>query len=212
MPEVAAEVAVLAKAPVPGFAKTRLVPALGPDGAANLQRRLTERAVRTAVEARIGRVTLWCAPDTEHESFAALKVRFGLPLEAQPSGDLGHRMLAAFEAAAPGSLVLMGADCPSLIAQDLRDAARALAEGADVAIAPAEDGGYGLIAARRPLPILFREMPWSTPWVASLTRERAEAAGLVLRQIRTVWDVDTPADYRRLVDEGLLWSERVVMG
>jgi hypothetical protein len=210
MPEI--EVAVLAKAPVPGFAKTRLIPALGPEGAAHLQRRLTERAVRIAVEAGIGPVTLWCAPDTAHEFFAALAARFGLALAPQAASDLGGRMLACFEAAAPKSLVLIGADCPSLIPQDLRDAARALAGGADAALAPAEDGGYGLVAARRPLPVLFRDMPWSTPWVASLTRERAAAAGLRLAEIRTVWDVDTPADYRRLVDEGLLWSERAVPG
>ena len=75
-----------------------------------------------------------------------------------------------------------------------------------------EDGGYGLVAARKPLPVLFREMPWSTPWVASLTRERAAAAQLKLAELRTLWDVDTPADYRRLVEAGLLWNERVVMG
>ena len=212
MPEAAVEVAVLAKAPVPGFAKTRLIPALGPEGAAHLQRRLTERAVRIAVEAGIGPVTLWCAPDASHESFAALAARFGLALAPQAPGDLGGRMLACFEAAAPKGLVLIGTDCPSLTPQDLRDAARALAGGADAALAPAEDGGYGLIAARRTLPVLFRDMPWSTPWVASLTRERAAAAGLKLAELRPVWDVDTPADYRRLVDEGLLWSERAAPG
>jgi glycosyltransferase A (GT-A) superfamily protein (DUF2064 family) len=55
-------------------------------------------------------------------------------------------------------------------------------------------------------------MPWSTPWVASLTRDRAAAAQLKLAELRTLWDVDTPADYRRLVEAGLLWNERVVMG
>jgi uncharacterized protein len=206
------EVAVLAKAPVPGFAKTRLIPTLGLEGAAHLQRRLMERAVRTAVEARVGPVTLWCAPDAEHEAFAALGARFDLALVGQPSGDLGQRMLASFEAAGPGAAIVIGTDCPALDARDLRDAAELLADGVDVAIVPVEDGGYGLIAARRPLPVLFCEMPWSTPWVASLTRERAAAAGLRLSKLRTLWDVDTPADYRRLVEAGLLWNERVVMG
>ena len=195
---------MLAKAPVPGFAKTRLIPVLGLNGAAELQRRLTERAVRTALEAKLGPVTLWCAPDAEHEAFADLEARFGIALAPQPTGDLGNRMLAAFEAAAPHRLVLIGSDCPSLAPQDLRDAADALAGGADVVIAPVEDGGYGLVAADRPRPILFRAMPWSTAWVASLTRERAAAAALRLIEIRAVWDVDTPADYRRLVAAGLL--------
>jgi rSAM/selenodomain-associated transferase 1 len=206
------EVAILARAPVPGFAKTRLIPALGLDGAAHLQRRLMERAVRTAIEARIGPVTLWCTPDAEHEAFAAIAARFDLTLAVQAPGDLGDRMLAGFEAASPRGAVLIGTDCPALDARDLRDAADLLADGTEVVIAPVEDGGYGLVAAWKPLPVLFREMPWSTPWVASLTRDRAAAAQLKLAELRTLWDVDTPADYRRLVEAGLLWNERVVMG
>jgi rSAM/selenodomain-associated transferase 1 len=198
------EVAVLARAPVPGFAKTRLIPLLGREGAAALQARLTEHAVRTALAARVGPVTLWCAPDTQHESFAALSARFGPKLAAQPEGDLGRRMLAAFEAAAPSALVLIGNDCPCFTPEDLRAAADVLTGGADVAIAPAEDGGYGLIAARRPLPILFQDMPWGSATVASLTRERAARTGLKLAELRTVWDVDTPADCRRLAASGLL--------
>jgi glycosyltransferase A (GT-A) superfamily protein (DUF2064 family) len=104
----------------------------------------------------------------------------------------------------PRPLELIGTDCPSLGAQDLRDAADALRGGADVAITPAEDGGYGLIAARCPMPILFRDMPWSTAKIMSLTRERARAAGLMLVERQTTWDVDTPADYERLVASGLL--------
>ncbi|HKH33461.1 MAG TPA: TIGR04282 family arsenosugar biosynthesis glycosyltransferase [Beijerinckiaceae bacterium] len=198
------EVAVFAKAPVPGFTKTRLIPVLRPGGAAAFQRKLMEQAVRTALEAGIGPATLWCAPDPSHQAFADLAARFAVGLAPQVSGDLGARMLAAFDAAAPRPLVLIGTDCPSLGAQDLRDAADALRGGADVAIAPAEDGGYGLIAAHCPMPILFRDMPWSTAKVMSLTRERARAAGLTLVERQTIWDVDTPADYERLVASGLL--------
>ena len=109
--------------------------------------------------------------------------------------------------------MLIGTDCPVARRRAIcATRPTALVDGADVVIAPAEDGGYGLIAARQPLPVLFREMPWSTPWVAALTRERAAAAQLRLAELRTIWDVDTPADYRRLVEAGLLWNERVVMG
>jgi rSAM/selenodomain-associated transferase 1 len=198
------EVAVFAKAPIPGFAKTRLIPLLGAAGAAELQRRLTERAVATAAAAAVGPVTLWAAPDAGHGAFAALRAAFGMALVAQTAGDLGERMLAAFETAAPNALVLIGNDCPCLSAEDLRDAADALARGADIAMAPTEDGGYGLIASRAPWPALFREMPWSTKEVARLTRERASAAGLKLAELRTVWDVDTPSDHERLMRSRLL--------
>lgn len=207
MPETA--LAVFAKAPVPGFAKTRLIPALGAAGAARLQEVLTERAIETALAAEIGPVTLWCAPDAAHPVFRALGLRFPIALADQPQGDLGARMLGAFAAGAGRPLVLIGADCPCLEPDDLRAAALVLAEGADVVIAPAEDGGYGLIAAARPFPALFQDMPWSTDRVAALTRARASAASLRMHQLRLVWDVDVPADYARLAASRLIDFGRV---
>jgi len=199
-----AAVAVLAKAPVAGFAKTRLIPRLGPKGAADLQARLTERALRTALASGVGPVTLWCAPDPGHPAFVEAAARHGLALREQPEGDIGRRMLAAFEANREGDLVLIGTDCPALGPDDLRDAAGALAGGADLALHPAEDGGYGLIAARAPPPALFEGVPWSTDAVARLTLERAGDLGLRVAVLRTVWDVDHPADYERLLRSGLL--------
>lgn len=194
-------VAVLAKAPVPGFAKTRLMPRLGPEGAADLQARLTQRALTTALQAGIGPVTLWCAPDEAHPAFQAARDWHGVALARQPEGDIGARMLAAF-AASPGPVVLTGTDCPILAPEDLRAALAAL-DGADVALCPAEDGGYGLIAARGPLPVLFEGVPWSTGEVTGATLARAEGAGLSVALLRTIWDVDVPEDYERLVASGI---------
>lgn len=199
----AVAVAVFAKAPVAGYAKTRLVPCLGAEGAAALQERLVAHALATAVAAGIGPVTLWCAPDAGRPFFQDIARRTGVALAAQPEGDLGARMLAAFEAAGR-PLVLIGTDCPVLTAADLRAAAAALGGRADVAMAPAEDGGYGLIAARRPFPFLFADMPWSTDQVAALTDARARNAGLKLTLLQTIWDVDTPADLERLTSSGLM--------
>lgn len=196
MPEDAA-VAIFAKAPIPGFAKSRLIPLIGASGAATLQARLIRHMVGIAIEAGIGPVTLWGAPDTDHPAFRDAAARHGTGLRAQPEGDLGARMAAAFAASA-GPLVLVGTDCPMLTPQDLRDTVTALRRGADAVIAPAEDGGYGLIAAARPIPELFDDMPWSTDQVAALTRARVQAAGLDLVELRLIWDVDTPDDYRRL--------------
>ena len=202
-PEVA--VAVFAKAPIPGFAKTRLIPRLGEDGAAALQGRLIDQALRTACAAATGPVTLWCAPDADDPELRAAAARHGVERATQAGGDLGAKMLACFAAVTPERpLVLIGTDCPALTPTDLREAAEALAAGADVVIAPAEDGGYGLIAASRPLPYLFEAMPRGTDEVAALTLWRARAQGLDLVTIRTIWDVDTPADYERLRNEGLL--------
>src|SRR3984957_2874419 len=121
-------VAILAKAPLPGLAKTRLAPALGADGAAALQARLIERAVETARTANIGPITLWAAPDQDHPAFQTLAALFGVAPARQPDGDLGLRMLAALEAA-DGPALVIGTDCPALQPAHLRAAAAALAGG-----------------------------------------------------------------------------------
>ncbi len=190
--------AVLAKAPVPGLAKTRLIPALGPQGAARLQRRLTRAAVQTALDAGLGPVTLWCAPDVRHRFFRALYRTTGVACHAQPAGDLGARMLAAFTLhCAQCPLLLTGTDCPPLTPARLRRAARALLDGEEAVFYPAEDGGYVLVGLRRPQAALFSDVAWGTATVMAQTRERAHAAGLRLCELETLWDVDLPADLLR---------------
>lgn len=192
-------VAVLAKAPIAGLAKTRLIPALGPRGAARLQREFTRRALRTAVAAQLGPVTLWCAPHANHRFFRALRRTMGVDCLVQASGDLGERMHTAFRLhCAQGPLLLIGTDCPALAPSHLRDAARALCDGYDAVLGPAEDGGYVLVGLRDPQPTLFLGMAWSTPTVMFETRMRATALGLRVMELPTLWDVDVPADLPRL--------------
>lgn len=195
-------VAILAKAPLPGLAKTRLAPALGADGAAALQARLIERAVETARAANIGPVTLWAAPDQHHPTFQTLAALFGVKLACQPDGDLGLRMLAALEAARGPALVI-GTDCPSLQPAHLCAAVEALAGGVDAVVVPVEDGGYSLIGMRRPEPSLFTDMPWSTAGVMAETRRRLTRLSLSWREPARLWDVDLPEDVERLKLEGL---------
>jgi uncharacterized protein len=193
-------IALLAKAPLAGFAKTRLVPVLGADGAAALQARLIERAVATACEAGCGPVTLWAAPDETHPTFQALRAQYGIALARQGDGDLGARMRAAI-GAGPGMVI--GTDCPALTPDHLRTAADILRGGTDAVVIPAEDGGYVLIGTRRPRPALFEHMRWSTPEVMAQTRARLRALALVWQEPVTLWDVDVPADLERLRQSGL---------
>jgi rSAM/selenodomain-associated transferase 1 len=195
-------IGVLAKAPIPGFAKTRLIPALGEAGAATLQARLTERAVTAAIAAGIGPVTLWAAPDARHLTFVEAAARLGVGLACQAEGDLGARMLAAL-AAANGPALVIGTDCPLLAAGHLRDAADVLRKGTDVAVIPAEDGGYALIGMRSPHPALFADMRWSNAGVMSETRRRLTQLGLTWHEPATLWDVDVPEDLARLRAAGL---------
>jgi rSAM/selenodomain-associated transferase 1 len=195
---------VFARAPTPGEAKTRLIPALGKAGAAALHRRLVIHCLRAATDARIGPVELWCASDAADPFFRECKRRFGVSLHSQGKGDLGARMGLAFESALArtGRAILVGSDIPVLSAQYLRDAERALAGGDDVVIGPAEDGGYVLIGLSRFDAELFRGIPWGGPKALPETRRRIAALGWRLIELPALWDVDRPEDLERL-PEGL---------
>jgi uncharacterized protein len=176
---------VFAKAPLAGEAKTRLVPRLGAWGAARLQLRLTRHALAVARAARCGPVELYLA--RRHSLFRRARLQRG--------ADLGSRMHHAFRSAKRPAL-LMGSDCAVLDLKEMRRAWRYLHAGYDAVIAPAEDGGYALIGLRRPLPELFRDIEWGSERVYAETAARL--APYRWRALRTVWDVDRPADLERL--------------
>lgn len=209
-------IAVLARAPVPGHAKTRLVPALGAAGAARLAERMLEHAVDQAVGAAVGPVTVWATPDAAHPAFGAAQRRHGVALAVQGAGDLGERMARVFGSAfgapaaadaagAPGALLLIGTDAPALDAARLRAAAGALASHPAVFV-PAFDGGYALVglhAACAPewpalLRALFEGMRWSTPQVMAQTRRRLAAVGCAHVELAPVRDIDEPDDLKHL--------------
>lgn len=190
-------VAILARAPIPGQAKTRLIPALGAAGAASLQRWLLQRTVAMALVADVGPVTLWCAGDPRHPDFAQCRAFGAVAVRHQPEGDLGARMLAALRESSTAATLVIGTDCPALSAAHLREATRQL-DNHDAVVLPAEDGGYVLIGMREPLPDLFAAVDWGTERVMAQTRERLRAAGLRWSEPATLWDVDRPEDLDRL--------------
>jgi glycosyltransferase A (GT-A) superfamily protein (DUF2064 family) len=105
-------------------------------------------------------------------------------------------MLAAIGAAGP--TLVIGTDCPVLEVAHLQQAAAALATH-DAVLIPAEDGGYVLIGLRRAQPEVFADVAWGTPQVLATTRQRLRSAGLSLRELPALWDIDRPADLARLL-------------
>lgn len=201
------QVAVFARAPVPGEVKTRLVPLLGPGDAAELHAMLVRRALATARDSGVGPVSLWCTPDTGHPFFAACAEAFGVTLCEQRGGHLGERMARAFDRLlADGPALIIGSDCPSLRANDLRLAAVSLATH-DAVFQPAEDGGYVLVGLARAAPGIFEGIRWGESSVMRDTRVRLRRAAATWREMPVRWDVDRPEDYRRLVTSGLLGEE-----
>ena len=141
---------VFAKAPVAGRAKTRLIPALGAEGAAALAARLLDHAMQQAAEAGLGALELCVAPDATHPRLQAAAARQGAALTLQGEGDLGARMQRALSRrlAAHPKVLLIGTDAPSLDARVLRAAAAAL-DRHEAVFVPALEGGYALVGLAR---------------------------------------------------------------
>jgi uncharacterized protein len=193
---------VFARAPVPGEAKTRLIPRLGATGAARLHAALIERSLETAVASGVGPVELCCTPDSAHPFFARCAERHGVSLTTQGEGDLGARMLVAFDRVVPaaGPAILVGTDCPALTPEHLQEAARHLSAGCDAVLTPAEDGGYVLVGLSRVSPQVFEGIAWGGPGVMRETRLRLATLGWLWHELPELWDVDRPDDVTRLVE------------
>jgi rSAM/selenodomain-associated transferase 1 len=188
---------VFVKAPRPGAVKTRLASRLGEGRAAALYRALAEEQIRrTAPRAdEYERRFFFDPPDARAELEAWLGPQ---AYAAQGAGDLGARLSAAFADVFAGGArraAVIGTDVPSMSRDDVLDALQSL-DHEDVAIGPATDGGYYLLALRRAEPELFRDIPWSTSGVLEATLARAAARGLGVNVLRTLGDVDTMDDLR----------------
>ena len=199
-------VVIFAKAPRPGMVKTRLADLLGAEGAAGLHARLVKRTLETARAAGFRRIELHGAPDCDDPFFRFCAGHYAVTLASQAPGNLGARMMAAFEStlAAHSRVLLVGSDCPALTARHLRQAERALREGADAVLGPCEDGGYALIGLKRVDAKLFEGITWGGESVAADTRARLAGVGWRWQELETLWDVDRPEDYARLMSSGLL--------
>lgn len=195
-----ARILIFCKAPLPGRVKTRLIPSLSPEQAAELHRQMALDTLAKVSRSRLCPAELWCAPDTVHPFFAQCGERFGVSLRPQRGKDLGERMHRALENALGRSAyaLLMGSDIPSLTAAHLEEALSFLEQGADAVIGPAEDGGYVLIGLRRPQPALFENMPWGEDRVLEESRRRMHAMKMEWRELPVQWDIDRPGDLHRL--------------
>lgn len=191
----AARILIFAKAPVPGAVKTRLIPRLGPAGAATLAQEMLDYTCREALAVPAARVELCAAPAPDHPSWRG-RHPVQVATTDQGSGDLGERLArAAKRTIESGELaILVGTDCPTLDATRLSTAIDAL-ERADAFLYPTLDGGYALLGLRRFSPCLFEGIHWSTAAVAHQTLQRLEQLGWTYSMGETLRDIDEPADY-----------------
>lgn len=205
-----ARLLVFAKAPQPGVVKTRLIPALGALGAAALHARLVAHTLEMAGAAGMGGIELHCAPDTSDPFFQHCSSKYGVTLATQTDGDLGKRMHDAFykALATTSHIILIGTDCPALTAAHLIEARQALQNGNDAVFVPTEDGGYALIGLGGCDARLFENISWGGAQVMAQTREHLRGLRWRWRELATLWDVDRPVDFQRLLQSGLLPAVR----
>ncbi len=192
---------VFTRLPHPGTTKTRLIPALGAQGAAQLHRQLSEHTLATVrewsklekmpVEVRFTGGTLdqiqgWLGGDLEYRS--------------QGEGDLGDRLKTASEDAFNARcsrVVMIGTDCPDLEAALLIQAFKSLHHH-DIVLGPAIDGGYYLIGLSRRVPEIFQGIEWGTGEVLAQTLAVAAAESLTVDQLPELGDIDRPEDLAKL--------------
>lgn len=188
---------IFTRYPEIGLVKTRLIPLLGPEGAAQLHCRLVAHTLAWAsgvsAEHSVGVEVHFNGGD--RSQMAEL---FGdhLCYVHQAPGDLGAKMAVATSSANQPTVVI-GTDCPDLNAESLLRAFQAL-ELADLVLGPANDGGYYLIGLTKPQPMLFCDIPWGSDRVCRLTQRIAKDQGLSVHLLDVLHDVDRPEDVERL--------------
>ncbi|MDH5218295.1 MAG: TIGR04282 family arsenosugar biosynthesis glycosyltransferase [Gammaproteobacteria bacterium] len=190
---------IFAKAPVPGYAKTRLIPELGEQGAADLHKALCLRTIKQSISPVEWDTLLWCAPDQQARFFQDIKKTHGLDLFDQPEGDLGQKMFNAFEQVLEkyDQAVIIGTDCPVMEAARVRQAFAALSDGFAAVINPAEDGGYVLLGLKKSQPIVFKDIKWGGADVYLHTMQHMDEARLSYKELEVLWDVDDADDLKR---------------
>ncbi len=190
---------LFAKFPAQGMAKTRLQPALGIDGAAQMARKLLLHSIEQALATGFS-VELCASPTPSDRCWQNLNLPRSLQWSAQADGDLGQRMLIAsrkFE-----QVVLIGTDCPSLTAARIQQAEQLLMIHDSVMI-PAFDGGYVLLGFKQVDASLFADMIWSTNRVSAITQQRIKDLNWSLGLMEPLADIDDPEDLQYLPENWL---------
>jgi len=188
-------IVIFAKAPVPGQAKTRLIPALGAEGAGQLAQRMLLDTWRQANAVLVASAELCVTPEPSHADWRGRLPACAARVTDQGEGDLGERLARAAVRVIEEHehVILIGTDCPGLTERRLRDACWEL-ESHDAVIHPTFDGGYALLGLRRFDASIFAGIAWSTSSVARETIGRIGALGWSLHLGETLRDIDEPED------------------
>ncbi|MDH5777143.1 MAG: TIGR04282 family arsenosugar biosynthesis glycosyltransferase [Gammaproteobacteria bacterium] len=193
---------IFSKPPIAGKCKTRLIPMLGEQRAAELHHELTHACLQECTQEQLCETELWCGSSIDHPFFKSLAHCYPVTLMQQQGKNLGERMFNAFQAKSDRKFsIIIGTDCPVMSRAYIQNAIDALSDTKDIVIGPAEDGGYVLLGLCRPEQQLFTDIQWGSGSVYQETMQRIAQLNLSYTVLETLWDLDRPADYRRYKNE-----------
>lgn len=197
-------IVIFAKLPAAGFAKTRLIPALGAEGAARLAQQMLHHTVREALAAAVGTVELCVTPSPDEPEWRQQKLPHEVSWSCQGEGDLGDRLSRAARRTLQSgeSILLIGTDCPVLNAKQIKIAAQALSHS-DAVLIPATDGGYVLLGVNQFHEALFNTIAWSTATVSAETIIRMKHLKWSIALLPACHDIDEPSDLAHLPQDWL---------
>ncbi|MDX8377984.1 MAG: TIGR04282 family arsenosugar biosynthesis glycosyltransferase [Mariprofundales bacterium] len=195
---------VMAKAPLANKVKTRLIPALDADAAAELARKMLLHTLYIVQQANIGVLELSLSLASEDYARRKLGIDKTVIISSQGDGDLGQRLerIAQRTYANNEMVIFIGSDCPSITTTHLQTAAKALQQQADCSLIPTYDGGYALLGLKNKYPphaSLFHVMPWSTDAVMAITLQRLQQLKWCIHTQDKLHDIDEPKDLQHLV-------------
>jgi uncharacterized protein len=200
-------IAAMAKASVPGRTKTRLVPPLSFEQAAQCNtafvRDIAENILAAAAQTSVAGYVAYGPSDAQPFFQANLPPAIALIEASHPSlGEcLDHTIAHLFERGHRAAVVV-NSDSPTMPTSLLLEAAEVLAQPGDRAVlGPALDGGYYLLGIKARHRRLFEDIAWSTQHVTRQTRERAAELRLPMHILPTWYDVDDVSALKMLVAE-----------
>lgn len=192
---------VFTRAPVSGQTKTRLIPLLGAQGAAEFHQTILRSTLAEANASNFETVEIWCATENDHPLLKQCSLYYSNAMKIQRGSDLGEKMQHATETTLAENtfVVLIGSDCPAITTNILNQSYQHLSNGKDAVLGPASDGGYYLIGLKEPNSGIFEDVKWGEGDVAERTRQNFARLGLVYVELEELADIDTPDDYQRYI-------------
>lgn len=191
---------IFAKAPVPGYVKTRLQTHLSPEECAQLHSSFIIDTIGVAKMVEETDIFLSCHPDINDPFFQKVATEFEVRLAPQNGNDLGERMANAIkEALLTGhkKVIIIGSDSPDLPPEYIQEGFKRL-DSSDMVIGPSTDGGYYLIGGRKELPV-FDGITWSNREVFEKTLKKAGENNLIFSVLNEWYDIDTWEDLQRFI-------------